>query len=63
VKTKKKYVASQQGWCCGNCNKTLPAWFEVDHTVRLDNGGTNNIDNLVALCRDCHGQKTSLENL
>ncbi len=61
--TKKKYVASQQGWCCGNCNKTLPAWFEVDHTVRLDNGGTNNIDNLVALCRDCHGQKTSLENL
>lgn len=61
--TKKKYVASQQGWCCGKCKKSLPAWFEVDHTVRLEHGGSNNIDNLVALCRDCHGEKTALENL
>lgn len=61
--TKKKYVASQQGWCCGRCKKKLPAWFEVDHTVRLEHGGSNNIDNLVALCRDCHGEKTALENL
>jgi len=61
--TKKKYVASQQGWNCGACNKQLPAWFEVDHKIRLDNGGTNHIDNLVALCRDCHGKKTAFENL
>ena len=61
--TKKKYVASQQGWNCGACKKQLPAWFEVDHKIRLDNGGTNNVDNLVALCRDCHGRKTAFENL
>ena len=61
--TKKKYVASQQGWNCGACNKQLPAWFEVDHKIRLDNGGTNHIDNLVALCIDCHGKKTAFENL
>ena len=61
--TKKKYVASQQGWNCGGCKKQLPAWFEVDHKVRLDNGGSNNVDNLVALCRDCHGKKTAFENL
>jgi hypothetical protein len=61
--TKKKYVAAQQGWNCGGCKKQLPAWFEVDHKIRLDNGGSNNVDNLIALCRDCHGKKTAFENL
>ena len=61
--TKKKYVAAQQGWKCGHCNKQLPAWFEVDHKIRLEHGGSNHIDNLVALCRDCHGEKTAMENL
>jgi hypothetical protein len=61
--TKKKYVAAQQGWKCGHCNKQLPAWFEVDHKIRLEHGGSNHIDNLVALCRDCHGEKTAIENL
>jgi hypothetical protein len=61
--TKKKYVAAQQNWHCGKCNKQLPAWFEVDHKVRLEYGGSNHIDNLVALCRDCHGEKTAIENL
>jgi len=61
--TKKKYVAARQGWKCGKCQKQLPAWFEIDHTIRLENNGTNDVDNLVAMCRDCHGEKTSLENL
>ena len=61
--TKKKYVAAQQGWKCGNCTKQLPAWLEVDHKIRLEHGGSNHIDNLVALCRDCHGEKTAMENL
>ena len=59
--TKKKYVASQQGWKCNSCNSELNAWFEVDHTIRIDRGGSNNIDNLVALCRECHGKKTAFE--
>ena len=61
--TKKKYVASQQGWCCKHCSIQLPAWFEVDHVVKLEYGGSNSIDNLEALCRDCHGKKTAMENL
>ena len=61
--TKKKYVAAEQGWKCGDCQKQLPAWYEVDHKVRLEYGGTNHINNLVALCRDCHGKKTAFENL
>ena len=61
--TKKKYVAAQQNWCCKKCKKQLPAWFEVDHVKRLEYGGTNHVDNLEALCRECHGQKTAMENL
>ena len=61
--TKKKYVASQQDWKCGECNKQLNAWFEVDHRVRLEYGGGNDVGNLVALCRECHGKKTAMENM
>jgi len=61
--TKKKYIASQQNWKCKQCNEQLTAWFEVDHVKRLDQGGTNDVQNLVALCRNCHGEKTSMENI
>jgi 5-methylcytosine-specific restriction endonuclease McrA len=61
--TKKKFVASRQNWCCGDCQHQLSAWFEVDHKIRLEHGGSNHIDNLVALCRECHGKKTAMENL
>jgi len=61
--TKKKYVASLQNWRCGHCQNQLNAWFEVDHKIRLENGGGNEVDNLIALCRDCHGKKTAMENM
>ena len=61
--TKKKFVASQQNWCCKKCKKQLPAWFEVDHVMKLEYGGSNAVENLEALCRDCHGRKTAMENL
>jgi hypothetical protein len=61
--TKKKWIAAQQGWKCNDCQTQLDAWFEVDHKTRLADGGSNHVDNLVALCRNCHGKKTTLENL
>ena len=61
--TKKKYVASIQDWKCKDCKQQLNAWFEVDHIKRLEYGGGNNVENLVALCRDCHGRKTAMENM
>jgi HNH endonuclease len=61
--TKKKFVASRQNWKCGDCQQQLNAWFEVDHKIRLEYGGSNHIDNLVAMCRECHGKKTTIENL
>ena len=61
--TKKKFVAASQHWQCGHCSNELSAWFEVDHKLKLEDGGSNHVDNLVALCRECHGKKTGLENL
>ena len=61
--TKKKYVASEQGWKCKHCQHQLPAWFEVDHVIKLEYGGSNSVDNLEALCRNCHGKKTGMESL
>jgi hypothetical protein len=58
---KKKYVASQQDWKCGECRKQLDYTYEVDHRIRLEHGGGNDVQNLVALCRECHGKKTVLE--
>jgi hypothetical protein len=61
--TKKKYVASMQDWKCGQCNSKLTHTFEIDHKIRLEHGGGNDVTNLVALCRECHGQKTAMENM
>lgn len=61
--SKKKFVASRQNWRCSACNEQLPASYEVDHIKRLEYGGDNHIDNLRAMCRNCHGQKTLIENL
>lgn len=56
--TKKKYVASSQSWKCGHCKNPLDHTFEVDHILDLQYGGDNNVNNLIALCRNCHGIKT-----
>ena len=58
---KKKYVASIQNWKCGQCQKQLDYTYEVDHKIRLEYGGGNDVQNLIALCRECHGKKTVLE--
>ena len=60
--TKKKYVAASQSWKCGTCQIQLDAWYEIDHKIRLADGGSNHISNLIALCRNCHGKKTTIEN-
>jgi hypothetical protein len=61
--TKKKYVASNQDWKCGNCREQLNHTFEIDHRIRLEYGGGNDVQNLIALCRNCHGKKTASENM
>ena len=59
----KKKVAADQKWACGHCNQTLDESYEVDHKLALFQGGTNELENLIALCRNCHGKKTMKERL
>ena len=61
--TKKKYIASQQNWKCKKCNQQLSYTFEVDHRISLENGGSNHVTNLDALCVGCHKEKTLEKNL
>jgi hypothetical protein len=58
---RKKYVASNQDWKCGHCHKQLDHTYEIDHKLRLDEGGTNDVNNLIALCPSCHRYKTAEE--
>lgn len=59
----KKYVAANQQWKCLGCSKMLEATYEVDHKIPLHQGGSNEITNLRALCRNCHGKKTLEDNM
>lgn len=61
--SKKKFIAARQQWKCASCQELLPATYEIDHTTRLEYGGSNHVNNLQALCRNCHGQKTMTENM
>ena len=59
----KKKVAAKQQWKCGHCTTILDESYEVDHILALYRGGSNSEENLVALCRNCHGKKTVEERL
>ena len=61
--TKKKLVAANQKWHCNICNKLLDASYEIDHKQPLYKGGGNEVTNLQALCRNCHGNKTIRDRL
>ena len=59
----KKKIAASQEWKCGNCKSLLDETYEVDHRKALFQGGTNEPENLVALCPNCHRHKTVEERL
>lgn len=53
-------VMSRDGGLCQIClkkNKVTPA-TEVDHILGKARGGTDNDENLQAICNECHKQKT-----
>jgi len=58
----KKYgIAESQDWNCLSCKTRLKIPFHIDHIRPLSENGTNELDNLQALCEPCHGKKTLLE--
>lgn len=61
--TMKKTVASNQQWKCGLCHKLLDETYEVDHIIPLYKGGTNDLNNLMALDPHCHRKKTIRDSM
>jgi 5-methylcytosine-specific restriction endonuclease McrA len=59
----KKIVASRQKWKCLECRELLDFTYEVDHIKPLYKGGSNDLSNLRALCRNCHGRITLLDRV
>ena len=55
-------IKERQNHTCGMCKKQLSDIFQLDHTVALQFGGTNDPDNLMALCCECHATKSIREN-
>lgn len=45
-------VLNRDDWQCTRCGSRHR--LEIDHIVALTEGGTDDIDNLRTLCRDCH---------
>jgi len=55
-------VKEQQDNLCGICKKEITKIFEIDHVIALQYGGSNVMDNLMALCCECHSKKSIAEN-
>jgi len=56
-KLRARYLAANP--FCAKCGYDAT---EVDHKVPLARGGTNDEENLQALCKSCHSKKTRSEN-
>lgn len=56
-------IASTQNYLCNICKIELNdnREFDVDHIIPIANGGKNTIDNLQAICKKCHSEKTKSE--
>lgn len=58
----RKEVISEQNDQCNKCNKQLTEYnVNIDHKIGVQFGGTNDLDNLQALCVECHSEKTIKE--
>jgi 5-methylcytosine-specific restriction endonuclease McrA len=51
--TRKMFIADKQMWKCGHCSNNLPAVYHISPIIPFDKGGSNQFDNLVALCYTC----------
>jgi predicted restriction endonuclease len=61
-KVVRQHVVDKQEKACGMCKLVLTPYFEIDHIIGLQFGGTDDEANLMALCRDCHAKKSITEN-
>ena len=58
----KELVLSKSKGVCSHCGLPLAIWenFSIDHAIPISNGGTNDIRNLVPLCKECNKNKMAI---
>lgn len=56
----KDFILSKSHGRCCHCGKKISVGkdFTVEHIIPLSKGGTNNIENIVALCKTCNDAKS-----
>lgn len=59
----RKRILKRDGHLCQDCkrNGRISLAQMVDHIINKASGGTDDDDNLEAICRRCHSEKTQLE--
>jgi 5-methylcytosine-specific restriction endonuclease McrA len=62
TKQERENIKQIQCGLCALCKEELNEKFEIDHIRPLSNGGTNEKENLQALCKSCHQDKTKTEH-
>ena len=61
-KVMRQQIIEKQQNTCGECKQLLSPYFQLDHIIGLQFGGTDEESNLMALCGDCHNIKSIYEN-
>lgn len=65
----RRQIAKRQNWICAgkDCTDAKQGIelqeYDIDHVIPLSCGGTDDTDNLQALCPRCHRRKTDQERL
>ena len=56
TRVQKRRIKEEAGYRCAipNCNVTSP--LDIHHIQYQENGGSDEDDNLICLCRNCHGR-------
>ena len=54
----RKYILAREP-LCRVCKNEIAT--QIDHIIRLRDGGTNKIENLQPICKDCHDEKSRIE--
>ena len=50
--TTRKAVYRREGYACALCDS--PKYLQVHHCIKRSQGGSDNVQNLICLCADCH---------
>jgi len=61
-RAKRIRVLTRDAFVCRSCGRVASGQAaHVDHIVPLEDGGSDQDENLQTLCRSCHGRKTRAE--